>query len=293
MNLSRGRRLRIRSAPSTKALRILELSCRRRSPGREILEETRRAGTRRPDPSSYRRSRRRSQTPRCRQDAGDRGADLTRWLLKKIGAYRELADKDLRRYIDTALQELQKKHSPQKLYGMKYQIRDRLQECLNAHYLRWTERGYEELKDKGDLTAEPGVAYRIPDEMELPRSQCTISFQRSIFEFPGKLNAEELEFAGKLDALDNVACWYRNPDKDGFSLQGYWKARFNPDLIAFTDSGKTAVLEYKGEDRVTNEDSRYKESLGNDWAALDPERRYFKMVTKGNMQSTLKEIEEL
>ena len=71
------------------------------------------------------------------------------------------------------------------------------------------------------------------------------------------------------------------------------KARFNPDLIAFTDSGKTAVLEYKGEDRVTNEDSRYKESLGNDWAALDPERRYFKMVTKGNMQSTLKEIEEL
>jgi type III restriction enzyme len=90
-----------------------------------------------------------------------------------------------------------------------------------------------------------------------------------------------------------VACWYRNPDKDGFSLQGYWKARFNPDLIAFTNSGKTAVLEYKGEDHVTNEDSRYKESLGNDWTALDPERRYIKMVTKGNMQSTLKEIEEL
>jgi hypothetical protein len=48
-----------------------------------------------------------------------------------------------------------------------------------------------------------------------------------------------------------------------------------------------------GEDRVTNEDSRYKESLGNDWAALDPGRRYFKMVTKGNMQSTLREVGEL
>lgn len=53
------------------------------------------------------------------------------------------------------------------------------------------------------------------------------------------------------------------------------------------------MLEYKGEDRVTNEDSRYKERLGDDWAALDPERRYFKMVTKGNMQSTLRELEEL
>jgi hypothetical protein len=48
-----------------------------------------------------------------------------------------------------------------------------------------------------------------------------------------------------------------------------------------------------GEDRVTNEDSRYKERLGNDWAALDTERRYFKMVTKGNMQSTLREVGEL
>ena len=71
-----------------------------------------------------------------------------------------------------------------------------------------------------------------------------MSFRKSVFEFPGKLNAEEFEFAGKLDALDNVVCWYRNPDKDGFFLQGYWRARFNPDLIAFTKTRKLAVLEY-------------------------------------------------
>ncbi len=38
---------------------------------------------------------------------------------------------------------------------------------------------------------------------------------------------------------------------------------------------------------------KIKEWFGNDWAALDPERRYFKMVTRGNMQSTLKEVSEL
>jgi type III restriction enzyme len=219
--------------------------------------------------------------------------DLTRWLLKKIGRYDELADRDLRRYIDRALEGLQKLYRPEELHRRKYQIRDRLQEKLDAHYLSWAERSYEELKEQGDLVANPGVAYLIPGELELPRSQCTTSFQKSVFEFPGKLNAEELEFAGKLDTLDNVACWYRNPDKDGFFLQGHWKAKFNPDFIAFSESGKVAVLEYKGEDRVINEDSRYKESLGNDWAALDPGRRYFKMVTKGNMQSTLREVGEL
>jgi type III restriction enzyme len=223
---------------------------------------------------------------------GDTG-DLTRWLLKKIGRYDELADRDLRRYIDRALEGLRELYRPEELHRRKYQIRDRIQEKLDAHYLSWAERSYEGLKKRGDLVADSRVAYRIPGELERPRSQCTTSFQKSIFEFPGKLDAEELEFAGKLDTLDNVACWYRNLDKDGFFLQGYWRAKFNPDFIAFTENEKVAVLEYKGEDRVTNEDSRYKERLGNDWAVLDPECRYFKMVTKGNMQSTLKEIEDL
>jgi hypothetical protein len=40
-------------------------------------------------------------------------------------------------------------------------------------------------------------------------------------------------------------------------------------------------------------ESRYKERLGTDWTALNPDHRYFKMVTRGNMQDTLEEIEEL
>jgi len=225
--------------------------------------------------------------------SGGSAADLTRWLLKKIGRYDELADKDLRRYIDGALSGLQENYRMEELHRMKYQIRDRIQTNLNARYLSWAERSYEELKSTGVLTSGSEAGYRVPDELELPTSQCIISFRKSVFEYPGKLNAEEQEFAMKLDALDNVACWYRNPDRDGFSLQGYWKAKFNPDLIAFTRSGTIAVLEYKGEDRVTADDARYKEKLGNDWAILDPERRYFEMVTKGNMQSTLKEVGEL
>ncbi len=225
--------------------------------------------------------------------SGGSVADLSRWLLKKIGRYDELADKDLRRYIDGALRELEKTFQIEELYRMKYQVRDRIQQSLDHRYLSWAEQSYEKLKREEDLTADPEAVYRIPDELELPTSQCTVSFQKSVFEYPGKLNTEEQEFAGKLDTLDNVMCWYRNPDKNGFSLQGYWKAKFNPDLIAFTKSGKVAVLEYKGEDRVTNEDSRYKEQLGKDWAAQDPDHRYFEMVTKGNMQKTLKEVAEL
>jgi superfamily II DNA or RNA helicase len=233
------------------------------------------------------------------QDHSDEGElaedtpDLTRWLLKKIGRYEELADKDLRRYVEKALKELHKSYPLDALHRMKYQIRDRMQQSLDAHYLSWAEASYEALKERGELVADPSVAYSLPEEIELPTSQCTTSFRNSVFEYAGKLNAEELEFATKLDGLENVRCWFRNPDKGGFSLQGFWRAKFNPDFVAFTKSGKIAVLEYKGEDRVSNEDSRYKERLGGDWAALDPKNRYFKMATRANMQDTLEEIEEL
>jgi hypothetical protein len=53
------------------------------------------------------------------------------------------------------------------------------------------------------------------------------------------------------------------------------------------------VLEYKGEDRVISDDSQYKERLSNDWATLGPEHQYFRVVTRANMRSILKEIEEL
>lgn len=137
------------------------------------------------------------------------------------------------------------------------------------------------------------MIYRVPPETGLPYKSCTASYTKSVFEYPGKLNGEEADFASKLDRLDNLTYWYRNLDKEGFALQGFWKARFNPDFVAFTNTGRIAVLEYKGEDRVSNEDTAYKMKLGEDWAALAPERRYFKVVTKANLQSTLKEIGEL
>ena len=52
---------------------------------------------------------------------------------------------------------------------------------------------------------------------------------------------------------------------------------------------KVAALEYKGEDRLSNEDTLYKQALGDDWAALDPENRYFRVVIKFDVAETLRE----
>lgn len=218
---------------------------------------------------------------------------ITSWLLGKIGRYNELADKNLRQYVEAAVDELLATYRAEELYRMKYHIRDRLKQNLDEHYVQWAKNSYEHLKGTGNLVAAPEISFQVPETLELPHSQRTVSFRKSVFEYPGKFNTEEQEFAGKLDALDNVRCWYRNLDKGGFYLQGYHRQKFNPDLIAFMESGKIAVLEWKGMDRSTDAATTYKQKLGYDWQALDPEGRYFEVVTLDNVQGTLNEISRL
>jgi hypothetical protein len=55
---------------------------------------------------------------------------MASWLLGKIGRYNELADKDLRQYVEEAVDELLKAYSAEELYRMKYHVRDRLKQNI-------------------------------------------------------------------------------------------------------------------------------------------------------------------
>lgn len=218
----------------------------------------------------------------------------------KIGKYNEIADPELLGYVELAVDELLKEHPLDLLHRARYQIRNQIRARIDEHYLRWTKERYEEIRNGADaeagekrLVADEAVSYEVPTEDELPASQCGTSYRKSVFEYPGKLNKEESELATDLDGLENVRCWYRNPDEGGFFLQGYRKAKFNPDFVAFTESGVVAALEYKGEDRLSNEDTQYKQALGEDWAGLDPGCRYFRVAVKTDVQKVLKELAQL
>jgi len=95
-------------------------------------------------------------------------------------------------------------------------------------------------------------------------------FQKHLFERSGQLNGEETEFAMRLDVLDNVLWWFRNREKEDFYLQGWRPGKFYPDFIIKTKSGAYILAEYKGGDRLSNDDTSYKEELGQLWEKLKP-----------------------
>ena len=97
-----------------------------------------------------------------------------------------------------------------------------------------------------------------------------------------------------LDTLPNIRFWVRNREKkDPFYLIGWQKNRFYPDFIALTNKGNILVLEWKGEDRISNEDTQYKEQVAEIWQQLGKGKLHFFLVHNGNVEGVLENIKKL
>ena len=71
-----------------------------------------------------------------------------------------------------------------------------------------------------------------------------------------------------LDELDAVKYWVRNLDsrpESSFWLQTS-SDKFYPDFVAQLHDGRILVVESKGEDRWSNDDSKEKRAIGELWA---------------------------
>lgn len=55
--------------------------------------------------------------------------------------------------------------------------------------------------------------------------------------------------------------------------------RFYPDFVARLTDGRILVVEYKGGDRLTSDDTKEKDMVGRLWAKTGGDRYLFKMVT--------------
>ncbi|MFH1922519.1 MAG: DEAD/DEAH box helicase family protein [Planctomycetota bacterium] len=95
-------------------------------------------------------------------------------------------------------------------------------------------------------------------------------FRGHFFPLVGELKSdgEEHDCAVFLDELDAVKCWIRNLERrpdSSFWLQTSTD-KFYPDFVALLTDGRILVVEYKGEDRWSNDDSREKRAVGELWA---------------------------
>jgi type III restriction enzyme len=126
------------------------------------------------------------------------------------------------------------------------------------------------------VVVTPEVCFTYdPDPMNYPAPPNSLypgmhQFQKHFYPIIGDLKpkGEEYECARFLDSRPEMGVWIRN--LEGRPQHSFWLQtstdKFYPDFVCQLSNGRFLVVEYKGEDRWSDDDSREKRAIGELWA---------------------------
>jgi superfamily II DNA or RNA helicase len=218
--------------------------------------------------------------------------ELVQWLDKKI-RLQLLKKEDKVKFLDKAIEYQLKKHTLSELSVNRFVLADRMGEVINIILEKYAKEKFDALLKKKKIAVKSYDAF--PDVITLKQA-VPQEFNKNYYEKIDKLNGEELNFVRRLDldALPNIKYWVRNREKvDPFYIQAWQKNKFYPDFVAVTKKGAILALEWKGEDRVSNEDTAYKVEIGEIWAKLGGGKLHFFLVHNGNVEEVLDKLHKL
>ena len=225
------------------------------------------------------------------QDKNCSKKELVHWLDKKL-RFTMLDKEDKVKFLEKAIDSI-KGHTIQDLSINRYVLLAKLDEVISSILVDYSKKRFDRFVKDGTIKVKEFEQFPqvITLSEELPQE-----FNKNYYDKIDKLNKEEARFVERLDldSLPNIKFWIRNREKkDPFYLQGWKRNKFYPDFIAVTNKGNILALEWKGEDRVSNEDTQYKEQIANVWEQLGKGKLYFFLVHNANVEGVLTKIKQL
>lgn len=218
--------------------------------------------------------------------------ELVQWLDKRL-RFSLLEKSDKVRFLDKAIDHQLKKHTLSELSVNRYVLADKLSDVINGILESHAKKRFDALLQKKKITTKQFEAF--PDSIILKQAVPN-EFNKNYYEKIDKLNGEELNFVQRLDldTLSNIKYWVRSREKvDPFYIQGWKRGKFYPDFLAITKKGNIAALEWKGADRISNEDTAYKVEIGEVWSKLGVGKLHFFLVHNGNIEEVLTTLKEI
>ena len=214
-------------------------------------------------------------------------AKLVAWLDRNI-AHDDIDPQESCAYLDGVLTALLRQHNLGKLVRERFELRRKIETRIEALRRAARREEYQRVL----FGAESPTKVRVGDDYQFAydldtypcRERCERSreFSRHYYENVGELEAkgEEFQCAQYIDARPEVKWWVRNLDRQ--PVHAFWLQtstdRLYPDFVCQLTDGRVLVVEYKGADRSTNDDSKEKERLGRMWAERSGGRCLFVMV---------------
>lgn len=185
--------------------------------------------------------------------------DIIYQLMQAIGNMYPIADKEIKIYIGRILNSMtteQLRDVVLRKYSYIDKIKTKIRHLADAYA---EVRFFELIKTKQILTKPQ---WKLAGEI-VPGNTAS-SIGNSLYEKEGSMNNFEERVAMELGTAPNIEFWHRNLERGkGFYINGF-KSNHYPDFILRTKSGKTILVETKG-NHLDGSDSEAKCRLGNEW----------------------------
>jgi type III restriction enzyme len=179
-------------------------------------------------------------------------------------------------------------------FVLRRKLREQLDKAKAAAY----GEGFQELMFNSEIetSSAPDHAFTYPPDFSMYPAhsyyQGDYRFQKHYYPVPADLKwrtdsgkeTEEFQCARALDMIDSVKFWVRNVVHPTQFWMPTSTNRTYPDFVTRLEDGRLLVIEYKGGDRFSNDDSEEKRSIGDLWAKRSGGEGVYLMAQKVDEQ---------
>lgn len=204
-------------------------------------------------------------------DNGKLVNELTTKVLQGLH-FDDIKQSDLRKYIEDVLSMLDI-DTLHHLYIQIIDTTDKFKEKVETLRLEQRRKTFKQWLDSETvfLSTADDVAYSFPEFISVTRP--AIGLRKGLYREEPAVNGFEKDVISAIIDEENVLFWHRNDANTGFFLNGF--IYHFPDFIVYLKSGKTLLVEPKGDHLKNNDKSKYKMELGQLWEKNNPQFRYF------------------
>ena len=204
--------------------------------------------------------------------------NFTKRLMDLIGNMFPIPDKEIERYINRILEDF-KDEQFSDLAANEYTYKDKIKFKIISLSEQFAEKKFKDFLDTDKVFIKP--SFTLPKIISPGDTAKDIT--KSLYEKEGSMNGFEERVINEIGNMTNIAFWTRNIERKGFRINGF--VNHYPDFIIQTKSGKTILLETKGD----HLDAEQKIRLGQLWASKAGNNyRYFMVYERRTVDGAYK-----
>ncbi len=204
--------------------------------------------------------------------------NFTKRIMDIIGNMYPIPDKEIEKYINRVLEDFKDEQFGD-FANNEYTYTDKIKQKIKSLSETFAEKKFKDFLDTDKVF--------IKKSFSLPKSispgDTSKDITKSLYEKEGKMNGFEERVINEIGNMTNIAFWTRNIERKGFRINGF--VNHYPDFIIQTKSGKTILLETKGD----HLDAEQKIRLGGLWASKAGNNyRYFMVYERRTVDDAYK-----